>query len=303
MSGSCVEELRESRSRNTLTHNLGPIVALLEDPDVVEILANGDGALWADTHSQGLIRAGTFPAADVERLLHTIAGQRGLVVGEDAPVLETRLPFWGARVEGVVAPVVEHAAISLRKPASLIYTFEDYESAGIVNPRERAQLERAIAERKNVIVSGGPGSGKTTFANALLDHLAKTEPEQRVVILEDTPELQCAVTNRLTMRATEHADLRRLVRATLRLRPDRVIVGEVRGPEALDLLKVWNTGVPGGVATIHANAASAVPSRLRDLIEEAGVKAGAHLIEDTVDVVVHLERRDGRRRVSEIAAR
>jgi type IV secretion system protein VirB11 len=298
-----VEDLRETRSRKTLTHDLGPLVELLEAPDVVEILANGDGILWADTHSQGLIRVGEFSAAEIERLLSTIAGQRGLVVGEDAPVLETRLPFWGSRVEGVVAPVVERAAISLRKPASLIYTFEDYVAAGILLSEQRETLEAAIRNRRNIMVSGGPGSGKTTFANALLDHLAKSEPEQRVVILEDTPELQCAVTNRLTLRATEQADLRRLVRATLRLRPDRVIVGEVRGPEALDLLKVWNTGVPGGVATIHANAASAVPSRLRDLIEEAGVIAGTHLIEDTVDVVVHLERRDGRRRVSEIAAR
>lgn len=303
MSKTSVEHMRLRRDRATLEHDLGPVLALLEDPDVVEILANGDGILWADTHSRGLEQRGQFSATQIETLLRTIAGQRGIVVGEEAPVLETRLPIWGSRVEGIVAPVVEGAAISLRKPASLIYTLEQYVEQGMLGKADAEALGTAVVDRKNIMVSGGPGTGKTTFANALLDHLARAAPEQRVVILEDTPELQCAVVNRITMRATEQVDLRRLVRATLRLRPDRVIVGEVRGPEALDLLKVWNTGVPGGVATIHANAAGAVSARLRDLIEEGGVKAGSHLLEETVDVVVHLDRRDGRRRVAEIAAR
>lgn len=300
MTAQGVVEQRKRRERATLEHDLGPVLELLEDADVVEILANGDGILWADTHSRGLEQRGEFSAVQIETLLRTIAGQRGIVVGEDAPVLETRLPVWGARVEGIVSPVVEGAAMALRKPASLVYTLADYVEQGMVDQPQAAELGRAVVERRNIIVSGGPGSGKTTFANALLDHLARAAAEQRVVILEDTPELQCNVRNRIIMRAAGSVDLRQLVRATLRLRPDRVIVGEVRGAEALDLLKVWNTGVPGGIATIHANSASAVSARLRDLIAEGGVHAGPHLIEDTVDVVVHLERRDGRRRVAEI---
>ena len=154
----------------------------------------------------------------------------------------------------MLPPVAEAPCFAIRKPARVLFRLIDYAEAGIMTPLQGKALAEAVAERKNVVVVGGTSSGKTTLVNALLAEVA--DGGDRVILIEDTRELRCAAMDSVNLRARPGiASLAYLVRSTLRLRPDRIIVGEVRGAEALDMLKAWNTGHPGGITTLHANSA------------------------------------------------
>ncbi|MEO9131683.1 MAG: ATPase, T2SS/T4P/T4SS family, partial [Sphingomonas sp.] len=177
---------------------------------------------------------------------------------------------------------------------------DDYVAAAVITARQAALFRRAVTERWNILVAGGTGTGKTTLANALLAEVAKTN--DRVVLIEDTRELQCASPNLVALRTRDGvASLADLVRSSLRLRPDRIPIGEVRGAEALDLLKAWGTGHPGGIGTIHAGTALGALRRMEQLIQEAVVTVPRALLAETIDLVAVLVRDGHGRRLAELA--
>ena len=235
---------------------MGPVIAAaLADPDVVEVMLNPDRTLWVDRLSSGRAPLGIeLPEADGERIIRLVAAHVGAEVHRGQPLLTAELPETGERFEGILPPAAPGPAFALRKRAVNIIGLDQYVADGILTAGQADFLRRAVRERQNILIAGGTSTGKTTLANALLAEIAATG--DRVLVLEDTIELQCAARDHVPLRTRAGVvSMQELVRATMRLRPDRVIVGEVRGGEALDLVKVWGTGHPGGIATIHAGSA------------------------------------------------
>jgi type IV secretion system protein TrbB len=292
-----------SRGARMLRTALGPaIAAWLEDPGVVEVMLNPDGRLWVDRLTEGLIDTGErLSAADGERIVRLVAHHVGAEVHPASPRVSAELPETGERFEGLIPPVVAAPAFAIRKPAVAVFTLDDYVAAGIMSADEADVLRRAVKRRRNVLVAGGTSTGKTTLVNALLAEVAKTN--DRVVLIEDTRELQCKSPNLVALRTKDGvASLSDLVRSSLRLRPDRIPIGEVRGAEALDLLKAWGTGHPGGIGTIHAGSALGALRRLEQLIQEAVVTVPRALIVETIDLIAVLAGRGLERRLAELAA-
>lgn len=280
---------------------LGPaIAAWLEDPAVVEVMLNPDGRLWIDRLSTGLAETGQhLAAADGERIVRLVAHHVGAEVHAGSPRVSAELPETGERFEGLLPPVVTAPTFAIRKPAVAVFSLEDYVGSGIMTTGEACSLREAVAQRRNILVAGGTSTGKTTLANALLAEVAKTT--DRVVLIEDTRELQCPAPNLVALRTKDGvASLSDLVRSSLRLRPDRIPIGEVRGAEALDLLKAWGTGHPGGIGTIHAGSALGALRRLEQLIQEAVVTVPRALIAETIDLIAVLSGRGIARRLTEL---
>lgn len=298
--------LSADRRRAMLRTAMGPtIAAALADPAVIEIMVNPDGRLWLDRLSEGRSDTGTiYDPTQVERIIRLVASHARSEVHAASPIVSAELPPHGEgageRFEGVLPPVAQAPCFSIRKPAARIYTLLDYVQDGIMSAETARLLRLAVAERQNILLAGGTSSGKTTLANALLAEMAHLD--ERVVLIEDTRELQCAVSDVVALRTrTGHVTMADLVRSTLRLRPDRIIVGEVRGPEALDMLKAWNTGHPGGIATVHANSAVAALYRLEQLVQESVITVPRRLIAEAIDIIVFIAGRGFARRVETIA--
>ncbi|RUV74865.1 MAG: P-type conjugative transfer ATPase TrbB [Mesorhizobium sp.] len=277
------------------------ITRLLEEPTVVEVMLNPDGRIWVDRLSDGLADTGeTMTAADGERIVRLVAHHVGAEVHARRPRVSAELPETGERFEGLLPPVVAAPAFAIRKPAVAVFTLDDYVTASIMTADQATTLRAAVQSRANILVAGGTSTGKTTLTNALLAEVAKGA--DRVVIIEDTRELQCAAPNLVAMRTKDGvATLSDLVRSSLRLRPDRIPIGEVRGAEALDLLKAWGTGHPGGIGTIHAGSAIGTLRRLEQLIQEAVVTVPRALIAETIDLVAVLSGRGSQRQLAELA--
>lgn len=303
MSVAAAPSIGTARRRSALARALGPaIAAALEEPDVVEALVNADGVLWLDRVGAGLVATSyRLSARDREAAIRLLAHEAGETVGEDRPMLATILPDSAARVQALLPPLVEAPVLAIRKRPAVIYTLVDYVRDRIATPAQADTLREAIRARRNIVVAGGTGSGKTTLLNALLAEDAFMAA--RVVILEDTAELQCASPNSvqlLTKRATPAVTMRDLVQMTLRLRPDRIVVGEVRDGAALEVLKAWNTGHPGGLLTLHANSAADALTRLEDLCLEAAPAPPTRLIASAVDMVVYIARTESGRAITNI---
>ena len=290
-----------SRGARMLRTALGTkITSFLEDPGVVEVMLNPDGRLWIDRLSGGLEEtASRMSAADGERIVRLVAHHVGAEVHAGAPGVSAELPETGERFEGLLPPVVAGPTFAIRKPAVAVFTLDDYVEAHIMTADQAVILRLAVVERRNILVAGGTSTGKTTLANALLAEVAKTT--DRVVLIEDTRELQCQAPNLVALRTKDGvASLSYLVRSALRLRPDRIPIGEVRGAEALDLLKAWGTGHPGGIGTIHAGSGLGALRRLEQLIQEAVVTVPRALIAETIDLVAVLAGRGDQRRLVEL---
>ena len=277
------------------------VAAWLEDPAVIEVMLNPDGRLWVDRLSEGLTETGVeLSTADGERIVRLVAHHVGAEVHAGSPRVSAELPGTGERFEGLLPPVVAAPVFAIRKPAVAVFTLDEYAAAGIMSPAEAAALRDGVAARANILVAGGTGSGKTTLVNALLAEVAKTT--DRIVLIEDTRELQCAAPNLVAMRTKDGVvTLSDLVRSSLRLRPDRIPIGEVRGAEALDLLKAWGTGHPGGIGTIHAGTALGALRRMEQLIQEAVVTVPRALLAETIDLIAVLVRDGHGRRLAELA--
>ena len=281
---------------------LGPAIALwLEDASVVEVMLNPDGRLWIDRLAGGLVDTGErLSPDDGERIVRLVAHHVGAEVHPGSPRVSAELPGTGERFEGLLPPVVSAPAFAIRKPAVAVFTLDDYVAAGIMSVAQAETLRAAVADRQNILVAGGTSTGKTTLTNALLAEVAKTA--DRVVLIEDTRELQCKAPNLVALRTKDGvASLSDLVRSSLRLRPDRIPIGEVRGAEALDLLKAWGTGHPGGVGTIHAGSALGALRRMEQLIQEAVVTVPRALIAETIQFIAVLAGRGSDRRLAELA--
>lgn len=281
---------------------MGPLIAAaLEDPDVVEVMLNPDGALWIDRLSTGRAATGmALSAADGERIIRLVAAHVGTEVHRGRPLLTAELPETGERFEGVLPPAAPAPAFALRKRAVGVIGLADYVRDGVLSAEQATFLRRAVRERQNILIAGGTSTGKTTLANALLAEIATTN--DRVLVLEDTVELQCAARDHVPLRTRSGVvSMTELVRATMRLRPDRVIVGEVRGGEALDLIKVWGTGHPGGIATLHASSAHGALLRLEQLILEVAMTPPRALIAEAVNVIVFIAGRGRARQVQTVA--
>ena len=281
---------------------LGPAIArFLEDHMTVEVMLNPDGRLWIDRLSEGISDTGaTLSPADGERIVRLVAHHVGAEVHAGRPRVSAELPGTGERFEGLLPPVVTAPCFAIRKPAVAVFTLQDYVAAGIMSAAEAEALRAGVAARANILVAGGTSTGKTTLTNALLAEVAGTS--DRVVLIEDTRELQCDAPNLVALRTKDGvATLSDLVRSSLRLRPDRIPIGEVRGAEALDLLKAWGTGHPGGIGTIHAGSAIGALRRMEQLIQEAVVTVPRALIAETIDLIAVLSGRGAARSLSELA--
>src|SRR5712672_794639 len=308
-----MQELQQvtERRNEKLVRELGPLVAsCLEDHHTEDILLNPDGRVWVKRTHQDFVVVGSMPPAQALSAFGTIAAIRDTVINHDSPILETELPTDGSRFEGLIPPVVRQPVFAIRQRPRRVFTLTDYEKSGILTDkndalnrqRHRDQfldsvrgkrhaevIRAAIEQRKNILVAGSTGSGKTTFINAVLDELAVRAPEDRVLIIEDTPELQCNVENSVAVLAVGRVSMLDCLRASMRLKPTRIVVGEVRGAEALSMLKAWNTGHPGGAATVHANDAMSGLIRLESLVAEATNAPQQALIAEAVDLVIFID--------------
>ncbi len=296
----------EHRLADAFRDRLGGFIRdALEDPDIIEVMVNACGRVWLDRLRHGRHETGqTMPPSAAEAIIRLVAHHIGETVSEDRPLVAGTLPLTGERFQGVLPPIAKAPSFTIRKRPGIVLRLDDYVGSGAMTDEQAMILLDALAEHRNILVSGGTSSGKTTLLNALLAEPAIVD--DRIILIEDTVELQCAAHDQLqllTKRTAPTITIRDLVQTTLRLRPDRIVIGEIRdGAGALDMLKAWNTGHSGGLGTLHANGGSEALHRLEDLISEVAVNVPHRLIGQAVDLIVHIARTPSGRRVQEILA-
>ena len=300
------QNLHESvsdRAKVKLERDLGPIIlSALADPRTVEVMLNADGKLWQERLGDKMKCIGTLSISKGEAIIKTIAGFHGKEITRLKPILEGEFPLDGSRFAGQLPPVVPAPTFAIRKKAIAIFPLEQYVSDGIMTCNQFDAITKAVKDHKNILVVGGTGSGKTTLVNAIINKMVEFDPTERVFIIEDTGEIQCAAENYVQYHSTIDVPMTQLLKTTLRMRPERILVGEVRGPEALDLLMAWNTGHEGGTATLHANNAKAGLDRLSMLISmhPESPRPIEPLIGEAVHVVVFIAKTQEGRRIQEI---
>ena len=282
------------------------VIAAFDDDDITEIYINPqDGRVRYDTRTGGRVDSGhTLDAIRVEMFLNAVAASLNATLNASSPRIEAELPtrhFRGSRLQGFVPPASAAPACAIRKPPTFIYSLDDYVAAGILSSVQRRALAAAVVGHENLLIAGGTNSGKTTFANAILLEITDRFPQERIVVLEDTIELRCAARDHLALRTGPGLSLADLVRSTLRTSPNRIVVGEVRGGEALELLDVWATGHPGGCGTCHATTAAGALLRLDRLAQRNNVPSQTPLIAEAIHLIAVIEGGNGGRRVSDLA--
>jgi P-type conjugative transfer ATPase TrbB len=285
------DRIKLNRLQQKLWREFGDsITEWISNQNIYEIMLNPDGRLWVQDRVTGLVYYGDrLTSVQAMNLIGTVASFNDLIVNESHPILECELPFSGHRFEAIIPPVVNFPIFCIRKRASKIFSLNDYIEQQILSVTQADNLREALRIRKNILVVGGPGTGKTTFSNALLNEIPNQSPEvQRIIILEDTRELQSSAPNTIFLQTSPTIDFQQLLRAALRLRPDRICMGECRGSEMLTLLKAWNTGTPGGIATIHANSATTALSRVQEMVAESGSYPKPQLIVESINLIVSL---------------
>lgn len=293
----------KTRALSKLQRDLGyDLLQRLDDPKTVEIMLNADGKVWLERLGENMECVSEMSPARGEAVIKTIAGYHGKAVTRQNPLLEGEFPLDGSRFAGQLPPIVPAPTFAIRKRAIAIFTLDQYVANDIMTHQQRKTIIEAVKNYRNILVVGGTGSGKTTLVNAIINELIGYDPSARVFIIEDTGEIQCAADNFVQYHTSMEVSMTKLLKTTLRMRPDRILVGEVRGPEALDLLMAWNTGHPGGVATLHANNANGGLSRLELLISmnSDAPRLTQPLIGEAVNVIVHIARAPNGRRVEEI---
>jgi type IV secretion system protein VirB11 len=263
-------------------------------------MLNPDGRLFIERLGHGVAEAGVMTPAAAEVVIGSVAHALQSEADDERPIISGELPIGGHRFEGLLPPVVSGPAFTIRRRASRLVPLDDYVTSKVMTQEQASAIRSAIDARMNIVISGGTGSGKTTLADAIIAEIVSAAPDDRMVILEDTAEIQCAAENAVCLHTSDTVDMARLLKSTMRLRPDRIIVGEVRDGAALTLLKAWNTGHPGGVTTIHSNTAMSALRRLEQLTAEASQQPMQEVIGEAVDLVVSIERTGKGRRVREV---
>jgi type IV secretion system protein TrbB len=291
-----------------LERDLGPdILKALHEPTTIEIMVNADGHIWLEKLGQPMHCIGSLPQAKSEAIIKTIAGYHNKEATRLKPVIEGELPIITAsrtlpRFAGSLPPVVASPIFAIRLAAVALFSLDDYVAQGVMNSNQADLIKSAVSAHKNILVSGGTGSGKTTLMNAIIQQIVINDHTERIVIIEDNCEIQCAAANAVQFHTSLDVNLSQLLKTSLRLRPDRILIGEVRGEEALDLLLAWNTGHEGGVATLHANNAVAALTRLTMLVSMAkqAPRAIEPLIGEVVHWVIHIAKTPKGRKVTEM---
>lgn len=293
-----------NRAIKKLEREMGPLLlAALRDPRTIEVMLNPDGKLWQEKLGEPMKHIGHISASSGQAIIETIAGFHRREVTAKNPILECEVPIDGSRFAGQLYPIVGGPTFAIRKKAVSIFTLDQYVEKGVMTPEQYESITQACRDHKNILVVGGTSSGKTTLLNAIIHKINQLYPHERFVIIEDTGEIQCAAENVVQFHTTADVSLTMCLKTTLRMRPDRISVGEVRGPEALDLLMAWNSGHPGGAATLHANTSKAGLSKLLMLISmhRDSPSPIEPLIGEAVHVVVNIAKNpDGSRSIREI---
>ncbi len=288
----------------SLEFNFGPeIMAAFADPSVLEIMLNDDGKVWIERFGREMEQLSPLNPSLALNVFQLLATGNHVTVGEHRPSLQAALPpekFGGARFQGYLPPVADRPTFCIRKRPTRVFTLADYVSGGILSEKGADVLRDAILAHKNIVVVGGTGSGKTTFVNALQHELFLLCPQERQLVLEDTREIQSDNPNTVYLTASDTVTLADLIFGALRYRPDRIHIGEVRDGAALNLLKAWNTGHPGGIGTYHADSAEEALPRMEELVEEATPAPKQALIGRALDVIVYITKRPEGRRVTDI---
>ncbi|WP_367607890.1 P-type conjugative transfer ATPase TrbB [Legionella sp. W05-934-2] len=295
----------KDRAKEKLRRDLGGLIEdALNDPKTVEIMLNADGCLWQEKLGEAMCCIGHISEGRAEAIIKTVAGFHGKEVTRCQPLLEGELPIDGSRFAGQLPPIVPRPTFAIRKKAISVFSLVEYVDSKIMTVNQCRVIKKAVKEHKNILVVGSTGSGKTTLVNAIINEMVDQSPEERVFIIEDTGEIQCKAENSVQYHTTLDVDMTQLLKTTLRMRPDRILVGEVRGSEALDLLDAWNTGHEGGAATLHANSALSGLTRLKSLITRnpASPAEIEPLIGEAVHMVVQIRRTATGRKVDEIIA-
>lgn len=276
------------------------LCAALSDTSVVEVMLNPDGRLFIERLGLGIADAGRMDPGTAEIVIGSVAHALRSEADVDRPIISGELPIGGHRFEGLLPPVVVAPAFTIRRRASRQISLDEYVHQGIMTVDQLRVVRNAVSSRLNIVISGGTGSGKTTLANAIIAEIVRSVPDHRLVILEDTAEIQCSAENAVQLHTSDSVDMGRLLKSTMRLRPDRIIVGEVRDGAALTLLKAWNTGHPGGVTTVHSNTAESALRRLEQLTAEVSQQPMCEVIGEAVDLIVSIERTPHSRIVREV---
>ena len=293
----------DARGLSRLLNDLGSdILNALKDSFINEIMLNCDGSLFIEHKNNGMMKIGQLDPIKAAVIIRTLASILGKELSNNSPILSGELPFDGSRFEGLLPPLTAKPIFSIRKHNALSLPLADLVKNKMLNEKEAEFLKEAIAKRRTIIVSGSTGCGKTTLINALLNELSHICPQDRVISIEDTKELNIKVKNKVALFTSQTSDMSVLLKSALRLRPDRLIVGEVRGCEALDLIDAFSTGHSGGFTTLHAGSIDQALKRLTLLISRH--EHAPRLIEPTlaeaIDLIVQL-RRTPLRHISTIA--
>lgn len=289
-----LEEALERYFGNEIIHYLK------KDEDIIEIMANPDGNLFIEKIGQPIQKVGTVKPQNIRAIINTLASYHEMVVDQDQTILECEVPFCGSRFLGKIPPSVSSPSFTIRKKAIKIFTLTDYLKEKIITQNQKTIIEESIKTKKNILIVGGTGSGKTTLTNAIIESISKLTPNDRILIIEDTAEIQCSAQNKVISRTTKKVSMQDLVKSSLRERPDRVLIGEIRGKEALDLITIWNTGHPGGVATVHANSAYEALRRLERLLAQANAHNMEEEIAQAINTIIFIKKTPTGRVVEEI---
>ena len=289
-----------TRLNDAFDDQLGPgLVDIMHRDDITEIYCNADGFIWYDSQKEGKVKTDLYLRPDkIQTIIELVAGQNGKVVNEKIPSVSAEISGYGARFQGELPPIVKNPEFNIRKKAIKIFTLHDYVLNHTMCSYYEEYLKNAIIKRKNILLVGGTGTGKTTFLNALLDGIADLTPKHRIISLEDTPELQCKAKDYSAMYTMQQDvgskyvayDMTKLLADCMRRSPDRIVVGEVRDGCAYAMLKAWNTGHEGGCCTVHANSAEQGLDRIESLCYENPTCAGdvCRLIGEAIDVVIYI---------------
>lgn len=279
---------------------------LFNSPYTTDLMCNPDGKVYVDKLSAGMYCVGEIPGSIVKSIINVVSGFHDNICNTEHPVCEGEFPVDNSRFEGCLPPTVSQPSFVLRKKATKIFTLDDYLKSGTISTHQREIISDAVVNKKNMLIVGGTGSGKTTLINAVIKEMEELCPSDRVLIIEDTGEIQCSAHNKVQLHTAplSHIYMTDLLKVALRYRPDRILVGEVRGPEALDLLDAWNTGHSGGLATLHSNTAISALDRLKGLVTRNKFHPDDidKIIGETVHLVIHIARTNNGRKLKDIIA-